>query len=152
VRLPLHPSLFQRLGALALLCACLLSAANTVHQGVEAYSRTAVELAAIDTPKSLETCHHHPQGCPKDCFCPKTTVRVEAAEDASAPVSGILQESSWVNCNEEGSTSTAPAYAVFVAEPGVHVFLTMLIVGTVAQATRGEVRAVSNPPQKIPIV
>jgi hypothetical protein len=37
-------------------------------------------------PKSqLITCPHHPYGCPKDCFCPKTYVAADAGDDAQSP-------------------------------------------------------------------
>lgn len=42
-------------------------------------SVTAIEVSA----RERNACRHHPAGCPRDCFCPKTSIAGEDAEEAS---------------------------------------------------------------------
>lgn len=65
--------------------------------------RTAVQAAAIAAP-GLEICAHHPEGCPRDCLCPKIH-----QEDEAGPA-GILAGPALVECTgKAGPASTAPA-------------------------------------------
>lgn len=58
-----------------------------------------VEVHRIDAPSASPppVCHHHPQGCPADCHCPK--VVPEKSADA-VPVAGALREPALVQCTE----------------------------------------------------
>jgi hypothetical protein len=86
---------------------------------------TEVQASAIDPDESSRQgiCNHHPQGCPADCFCPKTGFVDEPVAEGSGP-SGTpdarLTEPSWVECSETRAAS-APVFAVYLpqAPPGV---------------------------------
>ena len=122
--------------------------------------KTEAEAAAIDLGDShrQEACHHHPQGCPADCFCPKTGFVGEETSGNPDPfgsgggAAGVrLHETAWVECSEARAVST-PVFAVYLPESGrgIPVFDISESLVTRAQAT---VRAVFRaPPAKIPIV
>jgi hypothetical protein len=126
--------------------------------------KSEVEVHAIEAPSEAHagTCHHHPQGCPADCFCPKTgfvgeevsASPVEPGEGAVRVTSGAtshLVETSWVECSETRAAA-APAFAVYLPEPAreIAVFETSeTFVISQPACARDRLRA---PPAKIPIV
>lgn len=104
------------------------------------------------------TCHHHPQGCPSDCLCPKTGFVGEEVSEShpepglqGAPVAARLMETSWVECSESRAASS-PTFVVYLAEPtreiSVFEISEALVIPPPASARAG-LRA---PPTKIPIV
>jgi hypothetical protein len=91
-------------------------------------SATPVEAAAIDAPAAsigIETCHHHPEGCPKSCLCPKTRIVPEGAssvasdESVASPREATLNEPSWVTCSEDAPHAWSPAFAVYIPASGI---------------------------------
>jgi hypothetical protein len=85
--------------------------------------KTEIEAQAIDREGARRQgiCDHHPQGCPADCFCPKTGFVDEAVSEDSGPSStpeARLTEASWVECSETRAAS-APAFAVYLPETSV---------------------------------
>jgi hypothetical protein len=110
-------------------------------------TKTGVEAAVIEMPgKEHATCHHHPQGCPANCLCAKTTVPVE---DARADI--LSGDPAWVECSEARAVS-APAFAVYLPEiysPA------RLFESSEAFATPGSARArdpFRSAPFKVPLV
>jgi hypothetical protein len=51
------------------------------------------------TAHAMETCHHHPEGCPNNCFCPK--VPVTAIHSGDMPLSRNLSMTVLTHCSEE---------------------------------------------------
>lgn len=73
----------------------------------------AVESARIEAPSAAhEICHHHPEGCPKDCFCPKITTRGEPAAHADHD-HPLLKEPLLVRCTEGSDLELPPALVAF---------------------------------------
>ena len=64
----------------------------------------ATEIQVTGTPTPI--CHHHPEGCPKDCFCPK--IVPEDSEPAHAHEGGTVREASLVRCTEHAPGDFAP--------------------------------------------
>lgn len=69
----------------------------------------------IEAPGSeLVICHHHLEGCPKDCFCPKIKPGGQDVEDHDhhhdAP---YLKEPSLVRCTEGQDQGLPPALLAF---------------------------------------
>ena len=142
---PLHKT-----GIWILLCALILNVAPGGFRLFRSLGETTAADAAISV-KTLETCPHHPHGCPKECLCPKTLTRLgEAGVRTENP--GTLNEPSWVTCTEKGPQSLSSAFALFIVEPACT--LTIPEAGGFARAdgTPFIPETSPKPPQKIPIV
>jgi hypothetical protein len=62
---------------------------------------TEVEAAVITVPESPTLrCHHHPEGCPKDCFCPKFTEDQPTPAEDAAHEHPLVREPRLVQCTE----------------------------------------------------
>lgn len=72
-------------------------------------TEVASALIEIESP-APERCHHHPEGCPKDCFCPKITDEASHSheEPAEAPAA-TLAEPMLVQCTEGTPDDRPPA-------------------------------------------
>ena len=147
----LHAKIFQNTGVITLLCAFIF---NFAAWGIQTYnflSQTSVADVAI-TVKTIETCHHHPHGCPKECLCPKTLITIGEKGCAPAENPGTLHEPAWVTCTEQGPESLTPSFAVFIVENTC----TLPILETVTMAkTDGRIsmpETFQEPPLKVPIV
>lgn len=68
----------------------------------------AVRAAAIAAPQALEVCPHHPEGCPRDCMCPKTKV------EADGPDSGTLTGPALTRCASESRAAPPESAAIFI--------------------------------------
>jgi hypothetical protein len=145
------PLLFSRLCALLLFCACLIQASALAAGVARDLRPTPVQKAAIESPKTLETCPHHPEGCPANCFCPKTRIEIEEAVAMPPEKTGDLRETSWVHCNDQGSSSTAPAFAVFVGEQAPVAVLPTSTIRTLRVEGVFPTASFTDPPQKIPV-
>jgi hypothetical protein len=140
---------------LVLASVCFLQVLSLGLETLRSFRESPVAAAAITTGPSLETCAHHPDGCPKSCLCPKTHVHPESetgSVDAQAARYGsVLGETSWTTCNDEGSPSVSPVFAVFLTEPAFQV-PNLQTTGSLTCSGTPVPRAVpSAPPQKIPI-
>jgi hypothetical protein len=63
-----------------------------------------IEVAASPAP----VCHHHPEGCPADCHCPKI-VPEPLAPGQPIPAGESMREPSLVQCTEGGPQAKPPA-------------------------------------------
>lgn len=83
-----------------------------VHAG------TPVAETLIEVPETPALrCHHHPEGCPKDCFCPKMEDGNPAAGQASQePL--LARETRLVQCTEGSAQEAQPLLLAMVA-PGL---------------------------------
>lgn len=80
----------------------LLQAAIEWSHAETVVASTRIEVAGAPAP----TCHHHPEGCPKDCFCPKV-VAEPSGHDHTEAASNLL-EPSLVQCTESSPGESAP--------------------------------------------
>lgn len=146
----LHAKIFRNTGVLTLLCAFILNIAAWGVQTYDFLSQTTVAEVAI-TVKTIETCHHHPHGCPKECLCPKTLVTIGEESGTPAENSGTLHEPAWVTCTEQGPESLTPSFAVFIPES---ICILPVFKATVFHMVDGVnfiPDTFQKPPQKIPI-
>jgi hypothetical protein len=60
----------------------------------------AAKAAAIEMPQALETCPHHPQGCPPDCRCAKIH------QDPGGEETGAISGPALVRCTALGDSIT----------------------------------------------
>jgi hypothetical protein len=68
-----------------------------------------IEAAAAPAP----VCHHHPEGCPADCHCPKFAPENPGLENAGL-ADGTLSEPTLVQCTEgKAKALSAPALVPF---------------------------------------
>jgi len=107
---------------------------------------SAVQAAAISAPRTVETCPHHPQGCPPDCLCPKIHT------DLGQEETGTLAGPALVRCTALGDSITPAAPGPFLpANPITFRFpdRTHALPAFAQQATTGGFRPL---PAKIPIV
>jgi hypothetical protein len=93
-------SLSARAAALLLLAA-FLAAQFLPIAGPKAGG--AVEATAIETGAALEFCPHHPEGCPKECMCPK--IRSEADSDDV----GSVRQPTLARCSGKAKVPAAEA-------------------------------------------
>jgi hypothetical protein len=139
----------------ALLCACALNLAAWGMQTVHAFhffgETTATDVAihvSNSSSKMIGVCPHHPHGCPKECMCPKTYLRVGDSDDED----GALRSPSLVACTESDSEFPSPSFAVFIAETPA----TLNVCSPVSSLSLRKALALPSPlrepPQKIPIV
>jgi len=160
-------TLSTRLAAAALLCVCLVQAFGLGLDTLRAYLPSPAAAAAIEISHedgiTLETCPHHPEGCPKSCLCPKTMIHLHAKSGAKsltpatapsskpASTSGVLVETAWVTCNAEGSAESGPVFSVFVAEPAFELAAFTAFQSVQADHAEATLEAEQAPPVKIPI-
>lgn len=52
-------------------------------------------------------CHHHPEGCPKDCFCPKIKPP-EPSREMPAIQPGSFHEPTLVHCTQGDASHSGP--------------------------------------------
>jgi hypothetical protein len=96
----------------------------------------------------LITCPHHPEGCPKDCFCSKTYVTADEDNDGQSP--SALRQHRLAACTSHQPFVTVemsmqlpePAILRLRVGPESH-----LLEGAAAETHAGH----SRPPRKIPI-
>ncbi len=148
----LHQKLFLNSGIFVLLCAFTLNLAAWGIQTFDALSETTVPDVAISMSRIIETCHHHPHGCPKDCMCPKTYLTVGDDEQGGQPASGIVREPALVTCTEHDSENLTSTFSVFLPESSLAIRIAGICLPhsltreIISQSPLGE------PPQKVPIV
>jgi hypothetical protein len=121
--------------------------------GIQTFSEMTAKTAkdvAISVPKTVEVCHHHPQGCPKSCMCPK--MHMAMGHDAPSKAAGTLNEPTLVNCTEQGPQSTVQGFAVFIPEPTLSIQDFNSFVFKLTDGKTFLSSAVQKAPQKIPIV
>jgi hypothetical protein len=117
--------------------------------------RTEVRARAIDKEGSFRQgiCNHHPQGCPADCFCPKTGFVEDAISENPGP-SGVpgalLAETSWAECSETRAAA-APAFAVYLAEPAREIPVAEASASLVLHDPAPARSVFRAPPAKVPI-
>lgn len=119
--------------------------------------QTMVEAQAIEADAHRrEICKHHPQGCPADCFCPKTGFVEEdasARHEARDAGAGRLRETAWAECSESrASEGGAPSSVVYLAPPRAEGFLSDVSEGLPPSVGESPRRMLRAPPAKIPIV
>ena len=107
----LSDSLSRRTAVCALLLALLAGQALPWLSFGQRQDPGAIQATAIAAP-GPETCHHHPEGCPRDCFCPKIHA------DADEAPSGSLAGAALGRCTERGgSTAPAPSAPCLIPAP-----------------------------------
>lgn len=74
------------------------------------HRETEVEAARIRAGGAAERCHHHPEGCPRECLCPKI-------QDSPGEETPGVRETAWVQCNEGKAMGEPPAFAVLAGFP-----------------------------------
>lgn len=100
------PRPFLKAIAWALLLALAVSQGLDWARDFRAARASAVASAAIHAGHALEVCPHHPQGCPKDCMCPK----VKLEDSGSGVPASDLAQPFLTQCTEKGpSDIPAPA-------------------------------------------
>jgi hypothetical protein len=154
--------IFQKRGALAFLASLWIFAASvqSLAPMLSAFisgPETAVAAQAIEAGSPRQgICKHHPQGCPADCFCPKTGFVEEEASARAEPLdsgAGRLRETTWAECSESrASKGGAPSSVVYLPPLRAEGFL--LDVSENLRPSAGELpRAMLRAaPAKIPIV
>jgi hypothetical protein len=65
---------------------------------------------------SVKTCHHHPEGCPGDCFCPDMHGLEDSLPASESKSLGKLFEPSLVQCTEKGSGQISHSGEIFLPE------------------------------------
>lgn len=149
---------FRRLraaGAIAILAAWVYNTLGSVLSDMlhEIVNASLVEAVAIEAPElERHVCHHHPHGCPKDCFCPKLTV---VAENTGGPVSprsqDTLSEPSLEQCTELAHGMVWQFAALVLPEPPWVPIQLELKSNWPSARVREPLDPFQDPPRKIPI-
>ena len=107
----------RRFGVLALLAFWSASpTAGLVRELIEVLHDHAEDHdhLVIKTPEEFLICEHHPQGCPKQCACPKTPrLAGEAHADALLPPEGPAI----TRCAEKDPRQAPPVLSLLLLEP-----------------------------------
>ncbi len=101
--------ILQRMGALGAIAILALVSASPLSyylREILQNPKTPISESAISTDiqaheHEKKVCQHHPEGCPKECFCPKITVTETESEVASTQ--GWLGETAYTQCTEDPS-------------------------------------------------
>jgi hypothetical protein len=134
--------------ASALLFACSLNTVMGILAGFHGHEDKEAVAHAIEVPGAKEICHHHPEGCPKDCFCPKITSGIEP----ESPHTGTLREPALVNCTEDAAVSASPQFSIFLPDPVWEMLQALEAIGLLKPVDpRGLPNPFRDPPQKVPI-
>lgn len=108
-------------------------------------SESAITLSGQET----KTCHHHPEGCPADCFCPNTSAGKASPDEVSAP--GALSGPTLTQCTEESAKRSVTFMAHLFPFPEVDHVLWESASSLIPAAARAPVDRSPDLPQKIPI-
>ena len=140
------------MGFAALFCVFALNVAPWGIQSFHSFTDLTVKDVAISVPKMIATCPHHPDGCPKDCMCPKTFLTLGGHDDDERRASGSLHEPAWVTCSENGPESLSFSSAEFLpSTSGVDLIFAFVFLFQTRELFVPP-NPLREPPQKIPIV
>ena len=129
---------------------------------------SAIAANSIQAPQmKKEICHHHPQGCPKDCFCPKIHPDEGGAPDLSGDISGgisgdisgdisvkreSIHQPVLVQCTEDSAAAGPTAGATALAVPILEIRMPFWAVGNCpGPLIPSLLESPQEPPLKIPI-
>lgn len=107
---------FRHLGPIALLVLALRPAGFLLAEFLpHGHAESPVEISRIEVPGSTaEACEHHPAGCPKGCFCPKTPIQEAHAQEPDF-VPGEMNQPSLAHCTQQAAADEYPCGPVFQA-------------------------------------
>jgi hypothetical protein len=105
----------------------------------------AVQAAAISTPRGMETCPHHPEGCPPDCSCPKLHTDPGEAEG------GTLAGPALARCTAMGTAVSPAAPEVFLPACPIAFAIPERWQSLPASPRQATAKGFRAPPAKIPI-
>lgn len=121
------------------------------HDGMSAIAANAIQAPQ----QKKEICHHHPQGCPKDCFCPKILPDEGGATDISDEISDkreSIHQPILVQCTEDNAAAGPPAGVTALANPVREIRMPFWVVGRCPNPLIPSLlEAPQEPPLKIPI-
>ncbi len=116
-------------------------------------SKVTVVEEAIDATSLLNShviCVHHPEGCPKDCLCPKLNPGVDVK--SHQPLSGSVHEPYWVNCSEQGSIERSVFSSLFIPNTGeISLVVEPVVVLLTTMGANFAPNPCLAPPSKVPI-
>ena len=106
-------------------------------------------MAIIVHSDGIEACSHHPKGCPKDCFCPKTILKPE--DNFSLPKERIVQPY-LSQCTEKGFSDITSPIGFFLKSGGGQIFIPSFLIRLLKSESIAIREMDSHPPEKIPII
>ena len=118
-----------------------------IYQNLKNPSLTSKQILN-SAPQGI--CVHHPQGCPRNCLCPK--IHPEAHADYEETIhQSILNEPTLVNCTELNAKSTSPTSTIFLPTPHISIFIFDSLHSFIKSHCDSIVSRTYDPPQKVPI-
>jgi hypothetical protein len=100
---------------LMILCALLATQGMQWYRDIQAMGITGT-AKTTDRHRhpplhSMEICSHHPNGCPKDCMCPKLSATENESPDSK---NGRVAQPYLARCTEKDSIESPPTFSNFL--------------------------------------
>lgn len=135
-------SLSVRITALVLLAAFLGAQALT---WVVPRKLGAVESVAIAAGEALEFCPHHPEGCPKECTCPKIRSEADSKDE------GAMRQATLERCAGKAKSAVPEALGTGLPSDAACIAFHPRSAPLKAAVADSPADAFSEPPVKVPI-
>lgn len=100
--------------------------------------------------RERSVCHHHPEGCPKNCYCPKITIT--ANSPAKPPNHGGISVPTLSQCIENPAGAFSEFSTLLFPMPTWDYSLFDPLLELKPEDTASPLDRHQDPPQKIPIV